>query len=117
MSRRSIQPVFWLLFGAGGMLSALIGWMLVFITGIAIPLGLFLSPDLFSYPHALALARNAFVKAFLFAVISLFLCHGALRIWHTLHDLGIHAKTATGIACIGITLFAIGACATALLRI
>jgi fumarate reductase subunit D len=117
VSRRSIQPVFWLLFGAGGMLSALIGWMLVFITGIAVPLGLFLSPDLFSYPHALALARHWPVKALLFAVIALFLCHAGLRIWHTLHDLGIHARTASAAACMGIALLAIGACAWALLRL
>ena len=36
--KRSNAPVFWLLFGAGGMLSALLGAMLVFITGIALRL-------------------------------------------------------------------------------
>ena len=35
--RRSNAPIFWSLFGAGGVLSALIGPMLVFITGIAVP--------------------------------------------------------------------------------
>ena len=39
MMRRSNAPVFWLLFGAGGMLSALLGAALVSITGIAAPLG------------------------------------------------------------------------------
>ena len=33
--KRSNAPIFWLLFGAGGMLSALLGSMLIFITGIA----------------------------------------------------------------------------------
>jgi fumarate reductase subunit D len=33
------RPGLWLLFGAGGILSALLGTMLVFITGIAVPLG------------------------------------------------------------------------------
>ena len=37
--KRSIAPIFWLLFGAGGTLSALLCAMLVFITGIAVPLG------------------------------------------------------------------------------
>jgi fumarate reductase subunit D len=37
--KRSNAPIFWALFGAGGMLSALLGPMLVFITGIAVPLG------------------------------------------------------------------------------
>ena len=36
--RRSNAPVFWLLFGAGGMLCALLGPVLVFITGLAVPL-------------------------------------------------------------------------------
>ena len=37
--KRSNAPIFWLLFGAGGMLAALLGPVLVAITGIAVPLG------------------------------------------------------------------------------
>ena len=39
MKARSNAPIFWLLFGAGGMLSALLGAALVGITGLAGPLG------------------------------------------------------------------------------
>ena len=38
--KRSNAPIFWGLFGAGGMIAALVGPMLVFITGIAVPLGI-----------------------------------------------------------------------------
>src|SRR6185436_12317243 len=69
--KRSNAPVFWGLFGAGGMLSALFGPMLVFITGIAVPLGLLLPRDLMSYPRMLAFAQHWAGKMFLFAVIAL----------------------------------------------
>ena len=117
MSTRSTQPVFWLLFGAGGMLSALIGAALVFITGIAAPLGIVLPYDFFSYQDALGFSRNWAGKAFLFVVISLFLWHGAHRIFHSLHDLGIHAKKASALACYGIALAGTLAAAVSLIRI
>ena len=88
--RRSNAPIFWLLFGAGGMLSALLGAMLVFITGIAVPLGWPLPSDLMSYPRTLAFAQQAAGKGFLFVVIALFAWHAAHRIFHSLHDVGIH---------------------------
>lgn len=56
--KRSNAPIFWALFGAGGMLSAVLGPMLVFITGIAVPLGLLLPADTMSYPKMLAFAQN-----------------------------------------------------------
>lgn len=84
--KRSNKPVFWSLFGAGGMLSALAGPALVFITGIAVPLGL----TSLSYEKAHALARHAGGKIFVFLVISLFLFHGCHRMYHCLHDFGIH---------------------------
>ncbi|HZQ71801.1 MAG TPA: fumarate reductase subunit FrdD [Burkholderiales bacterium] len=87
--KRSNKPVFWALFGAGGMLSALIGPMLVFITGIAVPLDL-LSRETMRYERVLALAQNGFGKLAIVAVISLFLFHGCHRMYHCLHDFGIH---------------------------
>jgi fumarate reductase subunit D len=56
--KRSNAPVFWLLFGARGMLSALLGPMLVFITGIAVPMGWPLPSNLMTYPRMLAFAQN-----------------------------------------------------------
>lgn len=114
--KRSIQPVFWLLFGAGGMLSALLGAVLVFVTGLAGPLGL--EPArVMSYGAALAFARNGAGKAFLFAVVSLFAWHAAHRICHTLHDLGVPTGPMAQVACYGTALLATLAAADALLAI
>lgn len=88
--KRSNKPIFWSLFGAGGMLSALIGPMLIFITGLGIPLGIGLPRDAMTYPQALALAQNIYGKIALFVVIMLFLFHGCHRLYHSLHDLGVH---------------------------
>jgi fumarate reductase subunit D len=87
--KRSNKPIFWSLFGAGGMLAALIGPMLVFITTLAIPTGFLLPPETLSYERALALARHPLGKLALLAVISLFLFHGMHRLYHSLHDLGV----------------------------
>jgi fumarate reductase subunit D len=115
VSRRSNQPVLWALFGAGGMLSALVGAALVFLTGIALPL--WLAPAGFGYDQVLVFAHHWAGKGFLWVVISLFLWHAAHRIFHTLHDLGIHAKAASVIACYGIAMMGTVAAGSILLRI
>jgi fumarate reductase subunit D len=99
--KRSNAPVFWLLFGAGGMLSALLGTMLVFITGIAVPLGWPLPSSLMTYSRMLAFAQNWAGKGFLFVVIALFAWHAAHRIFHSLHDLGIRNGAVAKLACYG----------------
>lgn len=99
--KRSNAPIFWSLFGAGGMLSALIAPALVFITGIAAPLGIVFAPDLMSYSRMLAFAANWAGKCFVFAVVALFLWHAVHRIFHSLHDLGIHTGTVAKLACYG----------------
>jgi fumarate reductase subunit D len=91
--KRSNKPIFWALFGAGGMLSALIGPMLLFITGIAVPLG-WMSKETMRYERVLALAQNGLGKLAIVAVISLFLFHGCHRMYHCLHDFGIHVGPA-----------------------
>ena len=108
--KRSNAPIFWALFGAGGMLSALVGALLVFITGIAAPLGIGLPADAFSYANVLSFAHHGLGKLTLFVVISLFLWHAAHRIFHTLHDLGIHAGLLARLLCYGTAL--VGSLAT-----
>jgi fumarate reductase subunit D len=99
--KRSRAPIFWLMFGAGGMLSALFGPMLVWITGIAVPLGFTLHADLLSYNKVHALAQNFIGKGALFVFIALFAWHAAHRLFHSLHDVGIHPGPAAKAACYG----------------
>ena len=99
------------------MLSALIGPMLVFITGLAAPLGWVLPHDLMSYPRMLLFAHHWFGEAFLFLVIALFLWHGVHRIYHSLHDLGIRRGTLAKIACYGFALVGTACAAYALIAL
>lgn len=99
--KRSNAPIFWLLFGAGGMLSALVGAMMVFISGIAAPKGLLLPADALSYERVLAFGQGWPGRIILLVVIALFLWHSAHRIFHTLHDLGIHAGLVAKLLCYG----------------
>ena len=85
--KRSFAPVFWLLFGAGGMLSALFGPALIILTGFMIPHGWGLPADFGDFPHALAFARHPIGKLVALAVIALFFWHGAERMFLTLKDM------------------------------
>ncbi len=89
MKERSNEPVFWSLFGAGGVVAAFIVPILIVITGIAVPLGI-LAPETLAYDQMHAFAGNFFGKLFIFAVICLPLWHTAHRVFLSLHDLGIH---------------------------
>jgi len=102
--KRSNEPIFWSLFGAGGILSALIGVALVFVTGIGVPLALLVSEELMQYQRMLGFAQHWLGKIIVFAIIVLFLWHAALRIFHLLHDFGVHAGTAARVICYGLTL-------------
>ncbi len=101
--KRSNEPIFWSLFGAGGMLSALIGVVLVFVTGIGVPLALLVSSDLMQYQHMLGFAQHWLGKIIVFSIISLFLWHAALRILNMMHDFGVHAGMGARTICYGLT--------------
>ena len=115
--KRSNDPIFWSLFGAGGMLSALVGAALVFVTGIAVPLGFLVSQDLMRYQRMLDYAHHWLGKVIAFAVIVLFLWHAALRIFHMLHDFGVHAGAGAKLICFGVPLLCTIAAAYFLLTI
>jgi len=111
--KRSNKPIFWSLFGAGGMLCALVGPMLVFLTGIAAPLGLV---DM-SYERTLALAQHGLGKLALLAVIGLFLFHGCHRLIHCLHDFGVHVGPGIKAAFHGFAILGSAAAAVLLLAV
>jgi fumarate reductase subunit D len=115
--KRSNQAPFWLLFGAGGMVSALIGVALVIITGLAGPLGLFGTADPTTYENLHAFARNPLGGLFIFVVIALFLWHAAHRIYHTLHDFGIHLNVFWWLCCYGVAALGTVVTLVTLLRI
>jgi fumarate reductase subunit D len=117
MSKRSNAPIFWLLFGAGGMLSALLGPVLVLITGVLVPLGLLLPRELMDYSRSLAFAQHWMGKGLLLAVITLFAWHAAHRIYHSLHDLGIRGGMPAKLACYGVALAVTLAAAACLLAV
>jgi fumarate reductase subunit D len=90
--KRSVAPIFWLMFGAGGMLAALVGPALVIMTGLVVPTGVGNSTTIMDYAHAIAFAQHPFGKLVLLAVISLFAWHGAERIYLTLKDMHLGPK-------------------------
>ena len=89
MSKRTNEPVFWTLFGAGGVVVAFFLPMLILITGVLNPLGM-LPDGALSYERVIAFASTWWGQLFLLVVICLSLWHGVHRILLSLHDFGIH---------------------------
>ncbi len=97
---KSNKPIVWSLFAGGGMFAAFVTPVMIFVTGIAVPLGL-LGSDALSYERMLALLGNPLGKLVLFVVVFLPLWHAAHRLRMTLHDLGVPAGRLVVAACYG----------------
>lgn len=86
--RRPIEPLLWLLFSAGGMASAMLMPALVFLFGLAFPLGWLTAPN---YEHLHAIVLHPLTRLILFGVCMLSLFHWAHRFKYTLYD-GLQVK-------------------------
>lgn len=86
--KKNIEPFWWTLFGAGGAIAALFIPVLLFLNGLAFPLGWLEGP---SYRESLALIKHPLARLFLFALISFSLFHWAHRFRFTLYD-GLQLK-------------------------
>ncbi|MBS1789318.1 MAG: fumarate reductase subunit FrdD [Acidobacteria bacterium] len=88
MAKRSNEPFLWSLFSSGGMIAALMFPILLFLFGLAFPLGWLEAPG---YGSLLALVRHPLTRLVLFGLCSLPLFHGAHRFRFTLYD-GLQIK-------------------------
>lgn len=88
MIRRHPEPLLWMLFSAGGVLSAMLMPMLVLVLGLAIPLGWMAAP---SHRALLQLLSSPLTRLVLLALFVLSLFHWAHRFRHTLYD-GLQIK-------------------------
>jgi fumarate reductase subunit D len=88
MARRTAEPFLWLLFSAGGVASAMLFPVLLFLLGLAFPLGWLSAPD---YNDVLGLLRNPLTLLVVFGVCVVALFHWAHRFRYTLDD-GLQLK-------------------------
>jgi fumarate reductase subunit D len=82
MTKRRLEPLLWLAFSGGGVVSAVFLPVLVLLFGLAIPLG-WIRPD-YSYLHAIF--SFWLTRLVMLGLIVLMLFHWAHRFRYTLHD-------------------------------
>jgi succinate dehydrogenase subunit D len=98
--RRTLEPLLWLLFSGGGVVAALFVPVLLFLFGVAFPLGWLTPPD---HDHLLAVVRHPLTMLVVFGLCVLALFHWAHRFRYTLYD-GLQLKrldTLIAIGCYG----------------
>jgi len=83
MAKRSNEPFLWALFSTGGVVAAFLIPILLFLYGLAFPLG-WLEPP--TYQRTLSLVSHPLGRLVLFALCSLSLYHWAHRFRYTLYD-------------------------------
>ena len=82
MTKRRLEPLLWLAFSGGGVVSAVFLPVLVVLFGLAIPLG-WVRPD-YNYLHAIF--SFWLTRLVMLGLIVLMLFHWAHRFRYTLHD-------------------------------
>ncbi|MQX35139.1 fumarate reductase subunit FrdD [Roseospira navarrensis] len=85
---KSNKPIVWGLFAAGGTISAFVAPVMILITGLLVPLGVF-GEDAMSYERMTAFLSHWIVKIGLLGIVILTLWHAAHRLRITAHDFGI----------------------------
>jgi len=88
MIKRHPEPLLWMLFSAGGVVSGMLMPVLVLLFGLAFPLGWLNAP---SHERLRALLGNPVIAIVVFSLCALSLFHWAHRFRHTLYD-GLQIK-------------------------
>ena len=88
MIKRHPEPLLWMLFSAGGVVSAMLMPAFVLLFGVAFPLGWVTPP---TYEHVRLVIGHPVTRLVLFGLCALSLFHWAHRFRHTLYD-GLQIK-------------------------
>jgi fumarate reductase subunit D len=88
MSPRTLEPLLWLVFSAGGVLAALLIPATLFLFGLAVPLGWIEPP---THAHLLIVLGHPVARVTIFLLCTLSLFHWAHRFRYTLYD-GLQIK-------------------------
>jgi fumarate reductase subunit D len=88
MIKRSAEPLLWMLFSAGGVVAALVLPMVLFLFGVAFPLGWLTPPPV---THLAAVIGHPLTRLVLVVVCTLSFIHAAHRFRYTLYD-GLQIK-------------------------
>lgn len=96
--KRSDEPIWWGLFGAGGVWFAMITPVTVLLMGILLPLHGFGVVDI-GYDKVYAFVSHPIGGVFTVLSLSLPMWHAMHRVHHGLHDLQIHLGTVGKYAC------------------
>jgi succinate dehydrogenase subunit D len=110
---KSNKPILWLPFAGGGLLAALLTPVLILITGVLVPLGVFH----LNYATMAAFAHHPIGKLILLGAVALPTWHAAHRLRMTAHDLGLGGGIAIKAACYGTAGLLILVAAVALVAI
>jgi len=111
---KTIEPLWWSLFSAGGVVAAFLVPVHLFLFGLALPLG-WVSV---SHARLFALVEHPVVKLYLFVLIALPLYHWAHRFRFVLEDLGLHGlRMPLAVLCYGSAIVGTVATAWVLIRI
>jgi fumarate reductase subunit D len=90
--KNTIEPYVWLMFSGGGVIAALVFPVLLFLLGVAIPLGWVAAPE---HGHLLAVLSHPLVRLALVVICAMTLVHAAHRFRYTLQDgLQLHKYSA-----------------------
>ncbi|MGX9418023.1 fumarate reductase subunit FrdD [Vibrio sp. WJH972] len=102
--KRSDEPVWWGLFGAGGTWFAMISPITILIIGVLVPLGI-IDAEALSYERVANFATSFIGALFVIATLALPMWHAMHRVHHAMHDLKFHTGVVGKIACYAIAGF------------
>ncbi len=101
---KTIDPIWWGLFSAGGTLAAFLLPVHVIVMGVGIAFG-WVSPEILSYQRMTTLLENPLLQVYVFLLISLPCFHWAHRFRFVLMDMGLRSlKTPVAILCYGVAI-------------